>query len=124
MNSGIQRGLDFTKPESIDLSLIELEFRTNYLSYIALAKGFLPFLLRKKEESSLVLWVFLVLISSLLDDVILRTSADANLIRQHLLRLGSGSVAEMRQLLRQQSRLAPLDYVSAPAIEGHPDQGR
>lgn len=57
LNSGIQRGLDFTKPESIDLSLIELEFRTNYLSYIALTKGFLPFLQQKKEESSLILWV-------------------------------------------------------------------
>lgn len=41
-NSGIQRGLDFTKPESIDPSKIDLEFTTNYFSYIYLLKQFLP----------------------------------------------------------------------------------
>ncbi|MCJ1250721.1 hypothetical protein MMC30_007949 [Trapelia coarctata] len=54
MNSGIQRGLDFSKPESVDLALVEEEFKTNYLSYLALTKGFLPFLQKKKEESSIV----------------------------------------------------------------------
>lgn len=54
MNSGIQRGLDFSKPESVDLDSIQTEFTTNYLSYLALTKAFLPFLQSKKTESGLI----------------------------------------------------------------------
>lgn len=54
MNSGMQRGLDFSKPESVDLSLVETEFNTNYLSTLALTKAFLPFLQKKKAESSII----------------------------------------------------------------------
>ncbi|MCJ1290870.1 hypothetical protein MMC34_002412 [Xylographa carneopallida] len=54
MNSGIQRGLDFSKPESVDMSSIQTEFTTNYLSYLALTKGFLPFLMSKDGESSII----------------------------------------------------------------------
>ncbi|KAL8789117.1 MAG: hypothetical protein Q9195_006983 [Heterodermia aff. obscurata] len=54
INSGIQRGLDFSKPEKVDLDLIQTEFTTNYLSYLALTKGFLPFLQSKKTESALM----------------------------------------------------------------------
>jgi len=54
MNSGIQRGLDFSKPESVDMSSIQTEYTTNYLSYLALTKGFLPFLMSKEGESSLI----------------------------------------------------------------------
>lgn len=54
LNSGIQRGFDFSKPESVDLDVINQEFITNYLSYLALTKAFLPFLQAKKTESSLV----------------------------------------------------------------------
>ncbi|KAI9881609.1 MAG: hypothetical protein M1830_000173 [Pleopsidium flavum] len=54
LNSGIQRGFDFTKPESIDMSVIETEFKTNYLSFLALTKAFLPFLQSKKEPSALI----------------------------------------------------------------------
>ena len=57
MNSGIQRGLDFSKPESVDLDAVQIEFTTNYLSYLALTKAFLPFLLSKKTESGLILYV-------------------------------------------------------------------
>ncbi|MCJ1307701.1 hypothetical protein MMC25_001349 [Agyrium rufum] len=53
-NSGIQRGLDFSKPESVDLDVINLEFTTNYLSYLALTKAFLPFFQDKKTESGLI----------------------------------------------------------------------
>lgn len=55
LNSGIQRPVDFTKPETVDISSIQNEFNTNYISYIALTKAFLPFLLAKEEESSLIL---------------------------------------------------------------------
>jgi len=54
VNSGIQRGLDFSKPESVDMDMIKLEFDTNYTSQLALTKYFLPFLMGKKEETSLV----------------------------------------------------------------------
>ena len=54
MNSGIQRGLDFSKPESVDLAEIQKEFTTNYLSFLALTKGFLPFLQSKEQESSII----------------------------------------------------------------------
>jgi short-subunit dehydrogenase involved in D-alanine esterification of teichoic acids len=36
LNAGIQRGFDFSKPETIDLNMLELEFKTNYLSYMYL----------------------------------------------------------------------------------------
>lgn len=42
LNSGIQRGLDFTKPESIDLDSVSDEFNTNYLAYVHLLKVLLP----------------------------------------------------------------------------------
>jgi len=45
LNSGIQRGLDFTKPESIDLSSINQETTTNYTSNIHIIKYILPHLL-------------------------------------------------------------------------------
>lgn len=32
--SGMQRGFNFMKPETVDVSQIDLEFTTNYLSYI------------------------------------------------------------------------------------------
>ena len=54
INSGIQRGVDFSKPNEVDLDSIQMEFTTNYLSYLALTKAFLPFLMAKKEESSLI----------------------------------------------------------------------
>lgn len=54
LNSGIQRGFDFTKPETIDLSMIEEEFTTNYLSYIHLTTAFLPHLQKQSNETSII----------------------------------------------------------------------
>lgn len=54
LNSGIQRGLDWTKPESVDLDTVELEFRTNYLSYMHFCKAALPYLEKQKKETSLI----------------------------------------------------------------------
>lgn len=54
LNSGIQRGLDFGKPESIDLDAVDLEMQTNYFSYIHLVKAFLPFLQSKSEPTAIV----------------------------------------------------------------------
>ncbi|MCJ1279297.1 hypothetical protein MMC21_007121 [Puttea exsequens] len=54
LNSGIQRVFDFSKPETVDLNVIQEEFMTNYLSYLALTNAFLPFLKSKSTKSSLV----------------------------------------------------------------------
>ncbi|KAK0516999.1 hypothetical protein JMJ35_000154 [Cladonia borealis] len=35
INSGIQRTFDFSKPETVDLAVVQEEFNTNYLSYLA-----------------------------------------------------------------------------------------
>ncbi|KAI0133981.1 short chain dehydrogenase [Xylariales sp. AK1849] len=44
LNSGIQRTIDFTKPNAIDLDLVQTEITTNYTSYISLITHFLPHL--------------------------------------------------------------------------------
>ncbi|KAJ4295462.1 hypothetical protein N0V90_007474 [Kalmusia sp. IMI 367209] len=54
INSGIQRGFNFAKPETVDLSALELEFTTNYISYIHLTKAFIPFLQKQDKETALV----------------------------------------------------------------------
>ena len=54
LNAGIQRGLNFAKPETVDLSTIQMEFDANYISQLALTKAFLPFFQSKKEQSALI----------------------------------------------------------------------
>jgi len=54
LNSGIQRGFDFTKPETIDLSVLGLEFTTNYIAYIHLTNAFIPHLQKQNGETSLI----------------------------------------------------------------------
>ncbi|KAL3422786.1 hypothetical protein PVAG01_04533 [Phlyctema vagabunda] len=54
LNSGIQRPLDFTKPESIDLSNVNTELTTNYLSHLHLTKEFLPFLQLQSSPTALI----------------------------------------------------------------------
>ncbi|USP81538.1 Short-chain dehydrogenase/ reductase protein [Curvularia clavata] len=54
LNSGMQRGFDFSKPETVDLDVLELEFKTNYLSYMHLTTAFIPFLQKQDKETSLV----------------------------------------------------------------------
>ncbi|PSN73448.1 short-chain dehydrogenase/ reductase-like protein [Corynespora cassiicola Philippines] len=54
LNSGMQRGFDFSKPDTVDLSLLEHELRTNYLSYVHLTHAFIPFFQKKENETSLI----------------------------------------------------------------------
>lgn len=54
LNSGIQRGFDFSKPESIDLNVLSEELNTNYLSYMYLVTAFLPYLQKQSRETSLI----------------------------------------------------------------------
>jgi short-subunit dehydrogenase involved in D-alanine esterification of teichoic acids len=49
VNSGIQRRSVFSEPESIDINQIQDEMTVNYVSYVALAKEFLPFLMAKGD---------------------------------------------------------------------------
>lgn len=51
LNSGIQRGFDFSRPETVDLGAVENEFTTNYLSYIHMAMAFLPILEEQSKTS-------------------------------------------------------------------------
>ena len=44
LNSGMQRHLDWTKPQAISLETVDLEVLTNYTSYLHLTKTFLPYL--------------------------------------------------------------------------------
>lgn len=55
LNSGIQRGFNFANPSSVDMDALEFEFRTNYLSQLALAKEFTSFFQGKKRKKALVL---------------------------------------------------------------------
>lgn len=54
LNSGIQRGMNFTKPGSVDLELLDLELTTNYTSFVHLTKYLLPFLQRQANETSII----------------------------------------------------------------------
>lgn len=54
LNSGIQRGFDFSKPDTVDLDELTTELNTNYLSYIHLTMAFLPYLQKQKNETSLI----------------------------------------------------------------------
>jgi short-subunit dehydrogenase involved in D-alanine esterification of teichoic acids len=54
LNSGIQRKIDFSEPEEVDMDVVNEEFVTNYLSQLAITKEFLPFLKKKSTETALV----------------------------------------------------------------------
>lgn len=60
LNSGIQRGIDFSKPETIDLNIAQQEVTTNYTAYLYLLKYFLPHLIELSaaptyKETSVIL---------------------------------------------------------------------
>jgi short-subunit dehydrogenase involved in D-alanine esterification of teichoic acids len=54
LNAGIQRGFDFSKPDTVDLSMLEMEFKTNYLSYMHLTTAFTPFLQKQDKQTSFI----------------------------------------------------------------------
>ena len=54
LNSGIQRGIDFSKPDTVGMNVVQEEFITNYLSCLALTNAFMPFLQSKQSESALI----------------------------------------------------------------------
>ena len=50
LNAGIQRRVEFADPESIDLSVINLELTTNYLSYVHFTVALLPHLKSQSQS--------------------------------------------------------------------------
>lgn len=49
-NAAVFRHYDFSRPESVDLSVFDEEFRTNYVSFVHLATAFLPHFQRLSRE--------------------------------------------------------------------------
>lgn len=50
LNSGVQYGVDFTKPDEVKLDKIQEEVMLNYISPVACTKAFLPFLMSRAKE--------------------------------------------------------------------------
>ena len=56
LNSGMQRALNWAKPERIDMDAIDLETLTNYTSYLYLTKAFLPFLQKQAPKETAMIY--------------------------------------------------------------------
>ncbi|KXH59675.1 hypothetical protein CSAL01_04755 [Colletotrichum salicis] len=54
LNAGVQRGIDFTKPEDVSLDIIHDELLANYLSHDHLPKAFLPHLSKQDKQTALL----------------------------------------------------------------------
>jgi short-subunit dehydrogenase involved in D-alanine esterification of teichoic acids len=57
LNSGIQRTHDFSKPETVDLTAIEQELTTNYLSYVHLVTIFTSHLQQQQSNPTALVFV-------------------------------------------------------------------
>ncbi|SPJ92456.1 related to dehydrogenase [Fusarium torulosum] len=55
ISSGVQRGFNFSQPETVDLSLLGDELTTNYTSVVYLTTAFLPHL--KKEPHGNIIYI-------------------------------------------------------------------
>jgi NADP-dependent 3-hydroxy acid dehydrogenase YdfG len=56
MNSGLQRAMNWAKPEEIDLDKMDLEMDTNYSSILRLTKAFLPYLTKKAPQETGIIY--------------------------------------------------------------------
>ncbi|OCL01224.1 oxidoreductase [Glonium stellatum] len=54
LNAGIQSRHDFSKPEKVDLAMFHSEMNINFSSFVDLTHAFLPFLLNKESDTSLI----------------------------------------------------------------------
>ncbi|KAL3442915.1 hypothetical protein BJX65DRAFT_298682 [Aspergillus insuetus] len=52
VNPGIQRPFDFSRPETVDLSIFDDELLTNYTSAVHFTKALLPYLQKQKKETA------------------------------------------------------------------------
>lgn len=55
LNAGVQYRHDFSHPEKVDLGQFDFEINVNFLSFVALTHAFLPFLMKKKSQTGLIL---------------------------------------------------------------------
>ncbi|KAI2616961.1 putative short-chain dehydrogenase/oxidoreductase [Hypomontagnella submonticulosa] len=58
LNAGIQRGINFARPETVDLGVFDAEFNTNYVSFVHLTTALLPHLQRLSKEGTQTHLVF------------------------------------------------------------------
>ena len=56
LNSGLQRAIDWTKPENVDLETLDLEVLTNYTSFMHLTKAFLPYLMKQTPRKTSMIY--------------------------------------------------------------------
>ena len=54
LNAGVQSPISLTQPEKVDLSAFHSEINTNFSCFVDLTMEFLPFLMTKKTETSLI----------------------------------------------------------------------
>lgn len=54
LNAGVQRGVNFTEAETVDLDIIHDELLANYLSHVHLTKAFLPHLSKQNKQAALL----------------------------------------------------------------------
>jgi len=57
LNSGMQRRVDWTKPDEIDLDSMETEMKTNYTAHLHLTKAFLPILQAQAPREAALIYV-------------------------------------------------------------------
>lgn len=56
INSGMQRAVNWTKPETVDLDSMSLEMDTNYTSHMHLTKAFLPHLQKAAPKDTSIIY--------------------------------------------------------------------
>ncbi|KAL1590268.1 hypothetical protein WHR41_01389 [Cladosporium halotolerans] len=56
MNSGLQRAVNWAKPETVDLDKMDLEMNTNYTANMHLTKAFLPHLQKKAPQETSIIY--------------------------------------------------------------------
>lgn len=56
LNSGIQRALNWSKPEAVSLDSIEEEMLTNYTAFMHLTKAFLPYLQKQAPKETAMIF--------------------------------------------------------------------
>jgi NADP-dependent 3-hydroxy acid dehydrogenase YdfG len=55
LNAGVQSPINLAQPESVDLAAFHSEIEVNFSSFVDIAIKFLPFLMKKKSDCSVIL---------------------------------------------------------------------
>ena len=54
LNAGVQSSIDLAQPAKVDLPAFHSEMNMNFSSFVDLTIKFLPFLMNKKTDTSLI----------------------------------------------------------------------